>query len=359
LPKWVLWLGALAVLAVALLAYLKSSIKLLSFSDEIEAAVIIDRRNNRIVSVRGYEFARRTRETLDAIRAENQAIYADWEREPLCKPFKRKNETGGDDQSPSFIAITRVAMQSKPAPSSAQLLEEISLFSVLEMLSTHLSTYFNDYENSSNIKEFSRDDFPEFLMKNRIINLLSTPIEQRPIFLKAFPDPEKRPEGDIYSLWGSDGAIYSRFDLTLPVDSKLHHISRNGLKITTRRLSLSISVKSGFNISGLSRTFADKYLGTDWDYIEGKKIIVNIKGKINPFFLLINNGWNLYYWLDSFREEIKEKADFKQFKKSINWDNAIEPLLFVSRSPKPRVKKNDHNAEKDVESEGSHQNKIH
>lgn len=330
----ILWASASTILVFALIIYARTTIRMLSFSDDVTAAILIDRRDNSIIAIKGYEFSNDLAQTMEAIRAENKAIYSEWTKEPLFEQSSSPSniDKKDPDDDKSYMAITRVRGNfDRPVPSSAKLAEEMSLFIALEVLSTHLSTYFNDRHGDKSIKEFSREDFPEFLLKNRILNMLSTPIEDRPIFIEAFPDPDNRPDGEIFSLWGSDGAVYSRFDLTSPIGSKLRNVTGNGVEIVTERLSLAISTRIGLSATGLTHPFCSRYIGIDWDNIEAIKIHISLKGNINPLFLLKSGGWDLYYWLDSFRDRLKKVADFEEFQARIHWHDLIEPLLFVNR----------------------------
>ncbi|MBR2171817.1 hypothetical protein [Sphingopyxis sp.] len=338
IPRYSIWIFVAVVFVFSVYSIARIFFNKSKFSESIDAAIFINKEKNELIPVKGYDFSRKTHEILNAIKAENKAIYADWDRDPICK--KKDISNGKKDSLPkgrTYIAISR--MEGAPdleQKSSALLMEEIALFVCIDMLSTHLSGYFGGRKGDSNVKEFCREDFPEFLMSNRIINLLSTPMEKRPIFLEAFPDSSKRPEGEIVSLWGSDGSVFSRFDLVLPEGSKISQSSRNGVKISTRRLSLSISVKLGFSVSGYSNLFCKHYMGVPWDSVEGKKVKIDIEGEINPWFLFISRGWDYYHWLDSFRDKLLEKTSFSHFKKSISWDSLIEPLIFSSRDKQMR-----------------------
>jgi len=186
---------------------------------------------------------------MAAVKAESRAIYSEWENDPLVQ----KKERGEPSPAPadrghnpearektSYISIVRVEVDDDhlTKQKASRLLDEALQFVLLEELSTHLSTYFTN-SNSDQISELSREDIPAFLLQNRVLNLLTTPIEQRDVFLKAFPSQENRPDGVLYSLWGSDGSMYSRFDLNLPKDSKVSFLSRGALRIETKRLDLA------------------------------------------------------------------------------------------------------------------------
>jgi hypothetical protein len=237
------------VLAIATLAAdLRFS---LSFEDRLNGVIFVDPASNELVDVEGYELAGDLTKTLAAIKAESKAIYSEWESDPLVKkkqapPEGQEGQTQGDSR-PRYIAIHRRSMNlaEKTRPKASLLLDEALQFVVLEELSTHLSTYFRD-DASGQIVEMERSDIPAFLLQNRVLNLLTTPIEQRDIFLSAFP--RDKPDGILYMLWGSDGAVYSRFDLMLPKDSKVTYVERGALRIQTKRVDLEIRCRyTGFS----------------------------------------------------------------------------------------------------------------
>lgn len=164
-----------------------------------------------------------------------------------------------------------------------------------------------------------------------MLNLLSTPIEQRDIFLDAFPNPDKRPEGEIYMLYGSSGAMFRRFDLTLPKGSKVKDIGRSGFEIDTARFSLCVAISySGTSVS-FSPEFAKFYLNKDFRSTQGRTVNIRISGRIKPLALLHASGWHYHDWLDSFRERLLRKTDFGGFLESINW-SIVEPFIFATRT---------------------------
>jgi hypothetical protein len=346
-----LWIVSAIFAVVGCWAIIKGAFANLRFYRKIDAVVFIDKNAHKVIPVKGYDFSEKLNRVMNAIKAENSAIYAEWEREPLSKGKVPASPSAGEqkERRSEYIAITRVRSSEAEVKSTSEaFLEEAALYVVLESLSTHLSSHFTNEHGNPQIKEFSRQDFPEFLLSNRILNLLSTPIEERPIFLKAFPDPQKRPDGEIFTLWGSDGAVFSRFDMVLPVGSVLSSRGRNGLSIKTRRLEINLDVQIGGSSASHSASFSKNYVGVQYGDLHSRKVKLEFYGRISPMFFFSSKGWELYDWMDSFDKRLKSSFDFKFFLQSINWFEVIEPLLFAlrqgGRQPKaaqPDSSKND------------------
>jgi hypothetical protein len=333
--------AAATLLTVIALALLAADIrKKLSFEDKLEGVIFIDGAKNELLDVRGYELAHDLSKVMAAVKAENRAIYLEWEKEPLVekrkkaepKPPSSKGE--GDEERKkdiSYVSIVRVEVADDhlTRPRASHLLDEALQFVILEELSTHLSTYFTN-SKSDQIAELSREDIPAFLLQNRVLNLLSTPIEQRDVFLKAFPIQDNRPKGIVYSLWGSDGSMYSRFDLNLPKNSKISYLSRGALRIETKRLDLEISGRYTGSSAAISRTFVDHYMGKAWDEVDCRRVEVTLRGRVKPLALLSDKGWEHYHWMDSFRTRLRKSIDFVSFQEEIHW-STVEPTLFTLR----------------------------
>ncbi len=88
-------------------------------------------------------------------------------------------------------------------------------------MSSHLSSYFNNNVYNNNIIEYGRQDFPELLLNNRIIELISKPIEEREKLTdlkQRFEITREDDEGKeiIESVISSDGVRFERFNLQLP-----------------------------------------------------------------------------------------------------------------------------------------------
>ncbi|MFM7851522.1 MAG: hypothetical protein ACKO96_06275, partial [Flammeovirgaceae bacterium] len=157
---------------------------------------------------------------------------------------------------------------------------------------------------------------------------LCTPIEQREIFLRAFPPGRERPAGEIHSIFGSNGAMYKRFDLCLPKGSKLSKFGEDGFTLTTGRFILHVAVEySGF-CHNMPNGFQELYLSNNGDKFDARYVNISLSGRIFLKTLLSSSGWEYHDWLDSFRLRIKENYDINHFYNRINWD-IVSPIYKV------------------------------
>lgn len=309
----------------------------LHIEDNIQGVLFIDPGRNEIIPVMDYKFSEVLCDTLSAVKAESRSFFSEWDEEPLVPASTNQDfsESIGatGHQKPTYTAIYRVVSDGEiiKLPKAVRLLEEAVFFVLLETLSTHLSTYFNDHDGDMYLREYRREDMPYSLLKNRVINLLSTPIEHRDIFLDTFPQGAKRPEGELHALYGSDGSMYSIFDFILPKGSAIRYSEVDGIRIETKRLSIDLAVKySGFG-AAVDNAFLSHYVGRSPKSVECRMIAIGLKYRIKPLSLISSSGWQYYRWLDSFRKELRSSFDFGAFQDDIQWQ-VIKPLLFSMRS---------------------------
>lgn len=328
--------GSIVLIVFALLA--RELWDSLSFKDDLVAVVFIDPQENEVIDIKSYDFANDLTRILSAVKAENRSIFSEWENNPLVtrKDFEKKGCKNKDikledsDSKPKYLFITKLEGEAAniAIPPSAKLLNEAISFLMLESLSMHLSTYFNDWDEDEYITEYTRDHIPGVLLKNRVLNLLSTPIEQRDVFLNAFPEGMNAEKGEIVSLWGSDGSMYSRFDLILPKGSKIEHDEIGHIKISTPRLTLEILNRYPGTSDHVSSSFIENYIGYGHKDVECRQVLITVKCKIKPTSLFSATGWRYYRWLDSYRSRARHEMHFEQFQEDIKW-SSIEHAIFA------------------------------
>ena len=173
-----------------------------------------------------------------------------------------------------------------------------------------------------NVTELSRKDIPHILLENRVLNILTTPIEDRPIFSKtkftSHPD-----EGELVSIRGSDGSVYEKFDLNLPSGTKVSRSNNGALILDANRVTLSIRcIYEGF-AENAPMYFEQGYLGVAPRTIDTLKMEIEVETKIRLRALLTMSGWQTFKWIDSFPERLVHYADFQYFKEKIGWNTAF------------------------------------
>lgn len=300
-----------------------------TISTQIDAIIAFDLKKQQIVKIDGYEFSEDIANAINAACIENGAMRMIWREQALRQqsqqpPTLEQNEC--DRQTPpvnevSYVLIVRTEKES-PAdelPASAEILREAAEYVLLEQLSLHLSSYFNDFKKDKLVYEYTRDDVPQILLKNRVLSLLSTPLNERENFLKLATKPGGLPDGEIVSAFGSDGSRFSRFDLCLPLGSDVARPSKNTVTISSPRIALAINVIfDGFS-SSIDPSFLALAVGVDPRSVHVFKVQFDVSATIKRAMLLRGSGWKYYEWLDSFMDRARTFACFDTYFASLGW----------------------------------------
>lgn len=324
--KALLYVGIfLCVVSFGLIIFRK--ITKINFGSKLESFFIYDDDNKRLVRIPKYEFSCSLFDTLESVFFENKAMLATWEKEPLSefKPSKSMDYNG-----------------------SSKLLVEVIEHYLVDKLSTHLSTYFKNNEESDNIVEYGRNDIPDLLLNNKIIELISKPIEEREKFL----DSDKRKNlmkiicqkedgTEIIESVFCEGARFERFNLTLPKGSKVKRVRLGCIEISTPKLNIIFDIDfKGFN-TFIPKLFISRYLKLPNDKdrkIESYLAYINVTVKIKLISLLTVKGWEYHKWVDSFIETLHKDVSKEDYFDKLDW-NKIEALLITLYRPERNIEK--------------------
>ena len=221
IPLW----GSIVLIALAL-SYLFIIVLRARYAFyKFESVIPFDGSKKQVTVIPGYELTRDVRQALDAAFLENAALELAWKSEPLVeqmspevfeqfsdKKDKEEKDSGNehgdrDFSKPSYFSIVKAKVPNEQDHSkSAIILGEVLEFVILEQLSYHLSSYFQEFDDQDNqIMEYNRKHVPELLLENRILSLLTAPPEDRATFAKAELSPESTDE-TVYATYGSDGS---------------------------------------------------------------------------------------------------------------------------------------------------------
>lgn len=343
----ILFLG-LFLIIIVIIYFIYNIIKEAQNEIEIEGLVAIENKTNVVCPILRYEFSETLSDTMNAVFLENEAIKQHWDED-----FKKKNQEKEKEKEKEkndnlntsnnvkkdkigYFSIVRVTGEDakREKTKADKILEETVEYLILEQLSTHLSTYFNDYsEQDKVIKEYTRNDFPEILLQNRIVNLLSTPFEDRAIFIKAGMTTNP-PNGEVVAIYGDDGSRFSRFDLFLPKGSIVKRPSNGLLTVENNRIFLQIEINFENFASTLPKGFEQNYLGLNPREIETKKIDIKLKYRIKPKAIFFGAKWNYYNWVDSFADRLVEYFCFDTFIKTVNWETNLTGIIATNQRRK-------------------------
>jgi hypothetical protein len=332
------YIGAVAV-AIALGYAAVRVLKARRIQIGIKTVVPFDAEKKQLVPIPGYKISVDLGRVLRAVFLENEALQRAWESDPLKRPKRiSKSQPRDDEHGPSeratdsqpagegtnWVAIycKKMDEEDRKQPKSAALLGEALEFCVLDELSTHLSGYFGQEPNEKHlIKEFTRDDVPQLLLQNRVLSILCTPLEDRAVFAKAFSkhDPTDPQRGVLYSLFGADGFMYSRFDLILPSGTVVSRPHPGTLRLESPRLRLEIAISYGGFLTNFPPRFEEEYLGRESDEVIPLKVDVAVTAHLKASAFLRFHGWKYYGWVDSFFDRLQNALDFEHYIEVIGW----------------------------------------
>ena len=295
----IIGLTLIIILIIILLLY---NIKRLSTKIIFDCTFIQDK-NKSLVIIPEYKISENMSEYLNAALAENKAIEQQW-------------------LNTEFSII-------KSNEKSNELLKELLEYVLLENFSIFITDYFNLLNKCDKTFTLNRNDIPEIVINNRFLKMISENISNRSAFIDITND-----ELNIDNLvWTKkNGAIYHRFELTLPIGSKIY--KKNDLIIISTKL-FDMSFKIHFDGTN---EYIDFDLINYYSHKDPKnlscysfKIELNVKYKLFAAFKFYD--WKYYNWLDEYIEKLYHFCDINCFYNDINWNN-IKALIEIQKSYK-------------------------
>jgi hypothetical protein len=330
---------------------------------EIKGLIAIEKKNNKVRPILRYKFSENLSDTMDAVFLENEALKSNWEEDFKKQETEKKSQSKVEQptenenlkekkEDTGYFAIVRLIedIKDKEKKKSDKILEEIVEYMIIQQLSTHLSSYFNNYGQDKLIKEYTRTDFPEILLQNRVVNMLSTPFEDRAIFVKAGMN-RNPPKGEIVSIFGNDGSRFTRFDLVLPIGSTIKRPEAGVLTVENNRIFLQIEIHyKGFG-AVLPKGFEQNYLGLEMRELDTKKMNIILKYKIKPLALFYRSRWNYHNWVDSFADRLIEFFSFDNFVDNVNWEANLTGIIAANQRRKILLEKSEAEKSKPIDKE--------
>lgn len=316
----------LSLFALVLTYFLVKIFKGLSNSEVIRGFIIRDAKENKLIKIDRYPFSKEIVKYLNAAFAENPDIKAIWEREPL------RNNTLND-------------LVKWDKNLSKQLIHEAVEYYVIEELSYHLSSYFNnELFKEEHVQEISRNEIPEILYENRFLQLFSKPMKERAAFETVNGKEEIKETkelvidgkkifvtvGDTVFANGKDGARYQKFDLVLPLKTSVKRLDKHNISIETDRFTLNIKtiVDSKAKLpEGFWEYYLNRHPLEKFHNVFGIKLEINIRFKAKNFFL--KNKWEYFGWIDSFLERLNSNFSLISFFEKLDWDKAYTVLQIM------------------------------
>lgn len=358
------WIG-LVVVAGVVLAIVITQLK--GLRETVSFGGVVAIYENQVVSIPRYGLAEDLARVMKAVTGENAALAKQWNEEPLVLPRVEgeaaKNHNNFDG-------------------AGATLLREALEYVYLEKLSTHLDGYFSNGPLANLVREHLRADLLPLLPDNRVLDVLSSPLEDRIALIEAQnrggPDHhfvritrktmhhDGREEEVL--VMASDGQVmFNRLNLTLPRGVTVERIARGHIRLDSRVLRTDLLIDFEGYGSNLDREFLDHYLGLPGKNFYGFgdssgqlwQVDFKFVSSVKWAGVFTMQGWRLHRWAELFAETTRSAIDRDAFLSSIGWQTARTVLMSTREhhraAPKddsPGYESDDAPAEADSTSDG-------
>lgn len=309
-------IGALLI-TVGLFTLLRNIKPQNSGSYDLEGVICIEEDTGNLIAIEGYKATEDIERAINALCSENKAFKKIWSDAPIGLGLTFENG---------------MARTSKPK-SNFILLEAIEYYAI-NQLSLHLGSHFknNDSVSDDGLVTLDRKGIPQVLLDNRFLDLFSRPMEEREQFIN---HGKISPAGKIVYAFGGDGAIFNHFEMVLPKGSSITREKDSGLVIKTPRFKLKIKPEFiGVN-DNLPRNFEKLYMGKDFKSVSTFKIGLHLAVDFYAKSLFSVQGWDYYWWLDSYLNKLEDSFSKNKFLSRISWhQNAAMMLMAENRNKK-------------------------
>lgn len=325
----VLLSGALFVL-IGFLYFIQQLLTERHQSLTIDGVILLNGKIKAVVGADDYGFSERLAKTLNAVFIENEALKLAWEREMFPdsstqkKPKDAKGDkTVNDKEEIQYYSIVKMDEPNESdVTSKPKILLEAIEFCFLDYLSMHLSEYFDQREHDAQeIAVLERENIPHMVLANRILSLLTTPIEDRQIFTKSGMNKHPPKNGEIHAIYASNGAVYEKFHLALPVNTTISRPAPGELTLNHPRFQLKLHVSYQNFTKNLPTYFSDLYVSDSIENLDARHVHISLSATLHPLAFIHINGWEYYQWIDSFFEYLNERTSFDVFLQRIDWNS--------------------------------------
>lgn len=296
--------GIVCVLFVAI-CYVKEYLGSSSYEVNVKSVISVDDEKN-VIPIDRFGFSEDLYRAVASVLSENKAYKALWE-----DAFAWKLDEG--KKGKTFV-------------------KEFMDFLFIDWISLELNSYFTDFDEGET-EIIGREQIPDVLIKNRVIELITKPYEEREKFQKTMS--EKDPvEGKIVYAEGEDGVVFDMLEIELPRKSKVY---RDGNSLVISNRNFDIKFESVFMGDGavLASYFEDFYMNRSMRHTHNYQVTLKMSIKLKPFFLLSVRDWKYLGWLDRIGDSFVNYFSYDEFLNKIGYEQAAtNHIMFLNRLEK-------------------------
>lgn len=196
----------------------------------------------------------------------------------------------------------------------------------IHWISLKLDSYFSEIDEHA-ISYIRREQIPSVLIKNRVIELITKPYNEREKFQRVI---EKNNDGggEIFMMQGEDNVLFDKLEIELPRKS---NVIRDGKALVIKNRDFEIRFESRFDgfACVLPSHFERFYMNRRFDEVNSYKVNLALSVKLKPFFFLSVKDWKYLGWLDQLEDEFLEYFCFETFTKRIGYEQAATELKWL------------------------------
>ena len=204
---------------------------------------------------------------------------------------------------------------------NALLIKENIEYYVLEILSTTLTDFYNK-KTSRKLHIYCRNDIPDILIGNRFLATFSKDVNQRSSFVSTAKKVKEKEQGVLVMAFGCNGEKYDRFDLTLPIKSKIRRTGET-VVVETPTLRLDITL----NCEGYSDVwpagFEKYYLNNEFFETFAYRVDITVDVRFKFWKSFFNKNTETHQWVDKFITRLYDSTDISEFYRRINWEGNL------------------------------------
>jgi len=187
-------------------------------------------------------------------------------------------------------------------------------FSVLHHLELHLNSYFVENEiNKNRIVTLGRDQLSAGVLKNRVIDLITKDMKERPAFAQ---DSDSETEDVVVYSSGENGAVYERLEIELPPKSTIYRNNAGFLVISNPLFDLTIMPQYEGFVTPLSHVFMPSLDEHFVPFLVTVKLHIRIKRTA----FVTSESMEMYEWLDSFVEQMHDYVSTDRLEERLDPD---------------------------------------
>jgi hypothetical protein len=138
-----------------------------------EGLFILDRKKKELITIPRYKFSETLSRCFHHAFVENHDIKLVWDK---SIPTSRHSIDKGDIWENKEELNDQAIKQFLNSPDK-NLIKEATEYFLIDELSLHLSSFFNNKFKQQNVQQFHRQDIPTILISNRFLDLFSRPMK--------------------------------------------------------------------------------------------------------------------------------------------------------------------------------------